>query len=324
MPIELSFDLPYPLRVDGQFVLNALGENFALTLSTVEEPKPNFPGAESVQGVAIMNDDTNILSHTHVQASYQPKDDVEASDPDKYSRAVPEMAIGISNALISALRIAYGEFHLEFLYSADRLGPISFCVPALVGNKRFSGSFDGLQGGITFALPPRTGPEAAPFATALASGAEQAPASELLFDARRYLLRGNKRMAVANLSISFEVGLADNLTEVAIKRNDQPLEQQIAKAAINDLGTGLAVRAFGHSFTERKYWTDRFSDAFEWLRTARNGVLHKAELNLTFGGRTRDFNQTAELKALFAERDWLVGEIEKATARVIAGKSALP
>jgi hypothetical protein len=31
----------------------------------------------------------------------------------------------------------------------------------------------------------------------------------------------------------------------------------------------------------------------------------------------------AELKALFAEHDWLNGQIEAATARVLAGKPAL-
>jgi hypothetical protein len=323
MPIELSFDLPYSLQVDGQFVLNALGESFDLTLSTVKESNPRFPGAESVENIAIVNDDSNILSHTHVQVSYTPRDEAEASDPAKYSRAASEIAIGISNALISAVYMAYGEYHLEYLYSADRLGPISFNVPAMAGRKPFSGSFDGLQGGITFARPARTGSQAVAFAGALAAGAALAPASELLFNARRYLRRGNKRMALANLAISFEVGLADRLTEVAVSRNDQALEQQIARAALNELGTGLALRTLGHSFAERKYWSNRFADAFDWLRTARNGVLHKAQLNLTFGGHTRDFSQMAELKALFAEHDWLVGQIEVATARVLAGKPAL-
>jgi hypothetical protein len=324
MSIKLSFDLPYPLQVDGQFVLNSLGESFDLTLSTAKEPDPRFPGAESVENVAIVNDGSNIFSHTHVQVSYEPRDEAEASDPGRYSRTVSGLAVGISNALISAVRMAYGEYHLEYLYSAGPLGPISFNVPAIAGREPFSGSFDGLQGGITIARPARTGSATAAFAKALAAGAALAPASELLFDARRYLLRGNKRMALANLAISFEVGLADRLTEVAVSRNDQGLEQKIARAALNDLGKGLAVRTLGHSFAERKYWSDRFADAFEWLRTARNGVLHKTQLNLTFGGHTRDFDQMAELKALFAERDWLVGEIEAATVRVLAGKPALP
>jgi hypothetical protein len=63
MPIELSFNLPYSLQVDGQFVLNALGESFDLTLSTVKESNPRFPGAESVENIAIVNDNSNILSH---------------------------------------------------------------------------------------------------------------------------------------------------------------------------------------------------------------------------------------------------------------------
>jgi hypothetical protein len=324
MPIELSFDLPYSLQVDGQFVLNALGESFDLTLSTTKEPDPRFPGAESVENVAILNDDSKTFSHTHVQVSYTPRGEAEASDPAKYSRVVSEIAVGICNALISAVRVAYGEYHLEYLYSAHRLGPISFNVPAMAGRKPFSGCFDGLQGGITIARPARTGPEAVAFAKALADGAALAPASELLFDARRYLLRGNKRMALANLAISFEVGLADKLTEVAVSRNDQILEEQIARAALDDLGKRLAARTLGHSFAKRMYWSDRFADAFEWLRTARNGVLHKAQLNLTFAGHTRDFNKMAELKALFVERDWLVGQIEAATARVLAGKPARP
>jgi hypothetical protein len=323
MPIQLSFDLPYSLQVDGEFVLNALGENFNITLTTVKETTPRFPGAERLENIAIVDDETNILAHTHVQVSYAPRDEAEASDPAKYSGAASEIALGISNALISALRIAYGEFHLDYLYSAARLGPISFNVPAMAGRKKFSGRFDRLQGGITFARPPRTGSEAAAFATALA-GAAFPPASELLFDARRYLLRGNKRMALANLVISFEVGLADKLGEIAVSRNDPTLEQEIATAVLNNLGTALAIRTLGHSFQERKYWSDRFADAFEWLRTARNGVLHKAQLRLTFDGHTRDFNEISELKALFAERDWLFGEIEAATVRVIAGKSALP
>ena len=235
-----------------------------------------------------------------------------------------EIAVSISNALISALRVVYGEYHLEYLYSADCLGPVSFQVPAMAGSKRFSGIYDGLQGGITIGRPARTGSDTDVFASNLAAGAALAPASELLFDARRYLLRGNKRMALANLAISFEVGLADKLTEVAVSRNDQALEQQIAMAALNDLGTGLAVKTLGHSFAKRNYWSDRFTDAFEWLRTARNGVLHKAQLKLTFGGQTRDFHQTTELQALFAERDWLVGQIDTATGNVLSGKPALP
>lgn len=71
MPIEISFDMPYSLRVDGDFVVRTAGEGFNVTLSTHFEENPRFPGAETVENVAIVHDDTNILSHTKVIARYE-------------------------------------------------------------------------------------------------------------------------------------------------------------------------------------------------------------------------------------------------------------
>lgn len=324
MPIKISFDLPFSLRVDGDFTLEAMEETFTIELETVEKKSPNFPRADLVENVAIMFDDSNILYYTKVRASFAPRDEAIAADPSKFSRGVAEIAVGIANALLSAMREAYGEYHFEYLYSADKLGPISFDVSPISDGKRYSGYFDGLQGGITIAQPPRVGVEAAPFADALLRGAVPSPASELLFEAKRYLLRRNMRMALANLSISFEVGLADLLGEVARHNNDHLLEQRIAAAALNDLGTNCAKQLLGYSFENRGYWSSRFVDAFQWMRKARNGVLHKAQLILTFDGRARDFNQLAELRGLFDERDWLYAEIESAKSRVIQGLPARP
>jgi hypothetical protein len=324
MPIEMSFDLPFSLRVDGVFALKAMEEVFTIELKTMEKESPDFPGFESVKNVAIMFDDSNCLYYTNVQASFTPRDEAIAADPSKFSRIAAEIAVGIANTLLSAMRIAYDEYHFEYFYSADKLGSISFRVPPISGRKRYFGWFDGLQGGITFARPPRTGVETVCFADALLRGVVLSPASELLFEAKRYLLRRNMRMALANLSISFEVGLADLLGEVARYNNDQVLEQRIAAAALNDLGINCATRLLGYSFENSGYWSSRFVDAFQWMRKARNGVLHKAQLILTFNGRTRDFNHLAELSWLFAERDWLFAEIESATSRVIKGLPARP
>jgi hypothetical protein len=47
-------------------------------------------------------------------------------------------------------------------------------------------------------------------------------------------------------------------------------------------------------------------------------------MSVTHDSATRDFSIRSELEALFAERDWLTGEIEAAVARVIAGQPVKP
>lgn len=322
MTVEIKFDMPYSLRVDGDFLLKTLGEEFQVNLSTHFEENPKFLGAERVENVAIVHDDTNILSHTKVVAKYRPSDPSSVADREHLSRELPEIALAIANTLVSAARLAYGEYILDSIHRPERLGPITFSVPEIDGRKGFAGGFDPLMGGITFRTPPRSGPETSDFARILAEGAPITVAQELYFDARRYLVRGNNRMALANLVISFEVGLADSLSKVAASRGDSALEAQIINATLGDLGQGLARQTLGHSLEERTYWGPRVSDAYAWLRSARNGVLHKARTSVTRDNITRDFANRTELESLFTERDWLMGEIENAVARVTAGMPA--
>jgi len=323
MTVVLRFDLPFSLNVDGSYELRTLGESFSVDLVTHRVTKPQFPGAERVEGLAILNDDSNILSYTKVTAQYTP----QSSSPIVHgvlSRQIPEITIAITNALVSALRISFGEYHIDYLYSADKLGPIYIDVPAFNGGKRFSCCYDGLQGGITFQRAPRSGAQAAKFAQTLLAGASLSPAEEILFNGRRYLLRGDLRMALANLAISFEVGLSDRLARVANARGDAILEAEIASAALNDLGTKFAKKTLGTSFARRNVWGDRFHDVFEWLRVARNGVLHKAQLLLSYGGRTRNFADKSELQSLYDDHDWFMGELDNAIARALAENPASP
>jgi hypothetical protein len=134
-------------------------------------------------------------------------------DPADYSKQVAEIAVAITNSLLSALRIAFDEYHIDYVYSPDKLGPIHFEVPPLNGGKRFSGVTMGCKADHDAASPKKWA-QAAPFAQALVTGASLSPAEEILFNAKRYLLRGDRRMALANLAISFEVGLADRLAQL--------------------------------------------------------------------------------------------------------------
>jgi hypothetical protein len=86
----------------------------------------------------------------------------------------------------------------------------------------------------------------------------------------------------------------------------------------------LAKQTLGQSLEKKSYWGDRFSDAYTWLTKSRNGVLHKAQMSVTHDSVTRDFSIRGELEALFDERDWLIGEIETAVSRAIAGQPAKP
>ena len=321
MIIELQFNMPYSLDVDGDFVVRPpLGEEFQVHLVTHIEREPRFPGADSIDNVAIRDDDTNIVSHTKVRASYTIPD--TAIDEAKFSKDLGKLALSIANMLVTGARFAHGDYVKDYLYSAARLGPVSFRVPAACGKKGFSGFFNPLMGGISIRQQPRTGSSASLFAAVVASGGELPVSRELYCDARRYLIHENFRMALANLVISFEVELASELARIAGYRGDSVLETEISDATLGALGTGLAKRTLGASFENEKYWGSAFSEAYVWLRGARNKVLHKARMSVSVNGQTREFDNETELTRLFAEYDWLKSEIDSAVSNVLAGKPA--
>ncbi len=324
MPIRIEFEMPYSLNVDGTFNVRAAGEEFSVHLSTHYRDNPQFPGAQSVENVAIVNDDTNILSYTKVVASYDPADAHAATDPREYSKAVAAIALSVANALITGVRLAYGDCVKDYLFLPKRLGPIMFTVPGLNGKKGFSGRFDPLQGGITIRMPPRQGPAVAEFARIVARGELPPISKDLYFDARRYLIHGNGRMALANLVISFETRLADALSSIATHRHEPSLAQEIQEATIGRLGTRFAKETLGHSFDEESYWGTNFTETYTWLREIRNKVLHRAQMFSSRHGVTRDFAKDDELRKLFSEHDWIQIEIENAVANVIAGRPAKP
>ncbi len=43
MTVEIKFDLPYSLNVEGDFTVRAAGEIFQVTLTTEVEADPRFP-----------------------------------------------------------------------------------------------------------------------------------------------------------------------------------------------------------------------------------------------------------------------------------------
>ena len=206
------------------------------------EAKPSFPGADTVDNIAIVEDDSNILGHTKVVARYTPRNPSDVSDAATFSKHVAGVALSIANALVMGARLAFGDYVKDYLYLPKRLGPISFTVPAIDGRKGYSGQYDPVMGGITIATPPRTGTAAADFARVVATGEVLPTSKELYFDGRRYLIQGNHRMALANLVMSFEVGLADSLAEIAVSRGDSVLEAEIFKATIGASARTLPSR----------------------------------------------------------------------------------
>jgi hypothetical protein len=322
LAVEIRFDLPYSLGVEGDFTVRATGEVFDVSLATQIEDNPSFPGAAAVKNIAILEDDSNTLAHTKVIARYTPQNPSDLSDYATFSKRVACVALSIANVLVTGVRLAFSDYIKDYLYLPKRLGPIDFTVPSIEGRRGYVGWYDPLMGGITIATPPRTGSAAAEFGRIVAAGEALPVSKELYFEARRYLTLGNNRMALANLVISFEVGLADSLAKIAVARGDSSLEAKILDATIAALGQNFAKQTLGHSFDDRSFWGARFNDAYEWLRVARNEVLHKAHLVATRGTDTRDFSNASTLKGLFSEHDWLRSEIDRAVPNVIAGKPA--
>lgn len=322
LEVKIAFDMPYQLGVDGTFAAQVDGENLQLELVTHLENTPKFPGADIVENVAIVHDDTNVLGHTKVTARYIPTDQSLVADPRQYSNHVSNFSLSIANALVTGVRVAFNDYMKDYLHHAKRLGPISINVTGTDGEKGYFCYTDAMMGGITFASPPRRGPNTTEFARVLASGPSISVSKTLYFDAQRYKTHGDRRMALANLVMSFEIGLADSLARVARAQGNTALEADILEATIGRLGNTFAKQTLGESFDKEDYWGARLKAAYEWLRNTRNKVLHRAQMSVTFGAETRDFNDIGELEKFFAELDWFNSEIDKAVANVLVGKPA--
>lgn len=316
--IQLQFDLPYPLHVEGTYPARAAGETFAVVLQTHHQERPRFPGAESVENISLVHEDTNILAHTSVVATFSPTRADFLDDERRFFADLGALAIALANVLITGVRVGYGEDVLEYIHQPERLGPIQFAVSGAEKGKPTGGVIDPLMGGITFRKPSRSGPDATRFAQIVSAGDMPSVGEELHLDAQRYRIRGNRRMALANLAISFEVRLSDALGSIAAAAGDANLERQIAEATLGDLGQGLAKQTLGYSLDNTKLAGARARSAYVWLRTARNKILHKAQTAFEVDAVRKDFADETELAWLFGEYDFLLAQVEADAAKARA------
>ncbi len=320
--VTLRFMLPFSLDVDGIFPLIASEERFSVELNTVDNQNPNFPGASHLENVAIVNDATGIIARTNVAATYTPRDKSSVTW-EGYCWTVTPLAVSVANSLINAARVAHGEYFKDFIYHPKQLGPIQYQVTPLDGTKGFGGVFDPLMGGIQPRAPARIGADTAEFAAVLATGQSSPIWRELMFDARRYKLSGNVRMAVANLVLGFEIGLSDLLAQVALKQGGTSTQLEIEQATIGKLLQKLSALTLGHSLEKVSYWGADTVRRCALMRETRNKVLHRAKLSVVVDGVTCDFSKPADLDSLFAEFDLLWDTLSKATDNVLSGRSAL-
>lgn len=229
----------------------------------------------------------------------------------------------MSNRLINAARVAHGEYFKDFIYRPSQIGPVQYRVIPSRGEKGFEGVFDPLMGGVQPRVPPRTGQSAAKFAAILMAGETSPVWQELLFDARRYKLSGNPRMAVANLVMSFEIGLSVLLSRIAQHRGDTSLQAQIEQASIGRLVQQYSSETLGHSLEKVSFWGADTVRRCNLLRETRNKVLHRAQLSVSVDDVTWDFSDSTVLERLFQEYDRLWDTLTDSVKNVLSGRSAV-
>ncbi len=321
MIIELRFEMPFYLGVEGFFPAKVGNEIAEVTLSTFYEKNPRMPGASFTKNIVLADDDTNIFRHTKVMADIY-SDNPHFNAPENIEpQEIVKLAMSLANILITGVRLAYNDYIKEFIHSPKKLGPIDYKLKKKDGSILLSGNFDSFMGGITFATPPKKGIETIDFARILKNGAEMPIAKELYYDARRYMVNGNARMAMANLLLSFEVGLADSLYEIASCGTDTTSNNSILNAPIGTLGSRHSKRLLGASLNKSQYWGDRFANMYLWLKKTRDSVLHKANLIVEVNGKQRDFSDIETIKSFFEEYDWMQTELERAVRNIISNNN---
>lgn len=322
LEIVLNFDLPYPLFVEGRYPVRAGGENFIVSLHTHFENEPRIPGVESAENISLVHEDTNILAHTNVEAQFTSSDAELAWNQPRLYTELNRLSIALANVLIAGVRVEFNEHVLEFVYQPQRVGPIVYRILNVPKGAIVGGVCDPLMGGITSRKPTRTSTALIPFAQRIAEGAMPSVGEELYLDARRYLIRGNFRMALANLAISLEVRLSDALAAVALANGDLALEADVRKATLATLGQDCAKRALGFSLENAALAGIQACTAFRWLRIVRNEVLHKANMPVTFlwGSAALSTNKSARA-AIADSRAEAAPEV--ATARMTRSASSI-
>lgn len=321
MRVELSFDMPFSLNIEGNFLVKIDRESFSVSLTTHNEENPDFPHAESVNNISIIDDDTKILSHTKVHAKFNPLEKGKYADENLFFAEIEKLAISLANILISGARHVFGDYFLDYVYHEKRLGVINFTFARDGQFGTSSGIYDSLMGGITTRVPPRSGAEALEFSRFLCGDLKATVAQDLYLDARRYLAQKNARMALANLVISFETGLADRFLDFVANRNDPDLEKDISRSTLSRLGEHYAKILLGHSFGEDGYWGSSFTGTFAYIRSARNNVLHKAIMKIQVNCSERDLSDLSELNELFKDRDLFMDKLDIIMCSSIEGKS---
>ncbi|GGG29534.1 hypothetical protein [Chelatococcus composti] len=317
--VKLDFSLPFSLHVNGSFDIKAMEERFSVTLETIFKKNPQLRFAEHVENVAIINDDSDQIAYTKVSAEYRPAKSRDWTDY-KASLELRNAAIAIANALISGARHALGKHYLYYVYHPKQLEPINVLINE---NGHSLGIGLALSGGITIQTSPDKLTKDSEFGRILSGAKTVSVADDIYIEAQRWLEQRDPRMALANLVISFETGLADHLLRIAAMRGNPQLEADVSSATLASLGERWSTELLGKSFMNGSHWGSDFTESFCWIRDARNSVLHKAKLLVVRrDGRSRDFTNLEELKKLFEERDRLMNRINSAVCQALSRQSS--
>lgn len=308
MSVTVSFNLPYLLKIDGDFEANVDGNLFRIKLESFREEEPNFHGKRNAiysSNMSIIRDDTTIMGYTKVYAECLSSNiDVSMYPPDDLPRT---LAIKISNRLICAAKNAFDCYELENIFHEKRIGCITYSIS--IDDRRESGIFDPLMGGVTFSCAQHQ-QSIEVFSSELLLESEVPAWKELYFDAKRYLLNKNIKMALINISISFELRMIGVLISAAENKDIDIGIESIKSLTLTKLGTGICKKIFKHSLDDCKSWGKDIVDIYKIFVKVRNAILHGAETVLVFDSVSRDFSKESEADALFSKYDYFFSVLQ--------------
>lgn len=320
---EITIDLPFWLKIEGELPFRLENKTGRIRIETVKRDSPKIPGFETALGAYLVNDDTDFIAHTKLTVWTEfdiPKGSRESAI---FSLSTfPQNNLQICNFIINSVRFCYKDYVLRTLSEPNELQSLTYHIRPPGTEKWVGGGAITLPvSAITNVPPSYPKTNHAKFKHFVVHGTQLTLAQELYCDARHYLIKNNARMSLSNLTVGFEVFLFETVRTISELDSDRlPIRENYEEWPMNKLATKGFTQALGGSLENRKFWGKDFARTYKILNGARNAVLHKGRLQLTFDGNHYDFADREVLEKFFDDTDALIENINSRLLALVADR----
>lgn len=301
--LSVNFNLPFYLRMSGKYKVKLNEEEFIVYLTECKKEKTTMPGLSEAKNVSLVFDDTPHFRYTKVQIDMQLPTPNEENLDNFTQKLIPDICLKIINRVIETYRDISEEYIIPELTSMGEICMLDFKVH---NSETFPKKW---KGGMVLLFDRKIGimskdldkSKLNKIQSVLTSNEEISLSRKLYLDARLYQKKQNIRMALINLTLSFEVFLVDIIdNNISTVIRSGYTNEQISKWTMGDLATKGIKAITGNSLEKEEFWSKDIVDGHKQIQKIRNTIMHKGSLKIKLEDNSiLDLNDPAVLEEQF-------------------------